>query len=67
MFHGNNSVVESHKLICARENTGNRFKSYAAADIKSRFPAVKLKCSLGVRLYNVFVCKCYILPGREHH
>jgi hypothetical protein len=46
--HDYNSVVASHKLIRAD------IQSYTA-NIKSRFPAVKLKFSLIVWLYNVFV------------
>jgi hypothetical protein len=46
--------------------TGNHFKSYAA-NIKSLFPAIELKCSLTVWFYNVFVCTCHGLPGRGNH
>jgi hypothetical protein len=62
-----NSVMESHKLIRAKiQFYKKQFISYAA-NTKSHFPAIKLKFSLMVWLYNVFVYIRHVLPGREHH
>lgn len=46
--------------------TGNHFKSYSV-NIKSRFPAIRLKLSLIAWIYYVPVCTRHVLPGRGHN